>query len=655
MPIDYPREMPSDTPLWQPDENRIASSNMQRFMDEAGARTGHVFKDYSDLYHWSVEEKETFWSFLWDFCNVIGHKGERILVNGDDIEKATWFPDARLNFAENLLRRNDDTIAIHFRSEDRVERSMSWKELNRQVACVADWLRQQGVRPGDRVAGYVANMPEAIVAMLATASLGGIWTSTSPDFGEESVIERFGQTEPKILFAVDGYFYNGKTIDIRQRVQAVQRAIPSIRQTVMLPLVELDAPEETFPWRSITETDVTPELVFEPRGFNDPLYILYSSGTTGKPKCITHKVGGVLLQHLKELHLHSDVKPGDRVFYFTTCGWMMWNWLVSALACEAAVVLYDGSPFYPSGNVLWECADDVGITLFGTSAKYIDALSKGGFEPVKSHDLSSLRTLCSTGSVLAPESFDYVYRSVKEDLCLASISGGTDIVSCFVLGCPVRPVWRGESQCRGLGMAVDVFDDDGKPVRGEKGELVCTRTFPSQPAFFWGDPDGSKYHDAYFARFGNCWHHGDYVKLTEHDGIIIYGRSDATLNPGGVRIGTAEIYRHVEQLEEISESLVIGQEWDNDVRIVLFVVLAGSATLDEALARKIRTTIREKCSPRHVPAKILQVTEIPRTRSGKIVELAVREVVHNRPVKNLHALANPETLDQYRDRIELQK
>jgi acetoacetyl-CoA synthetase len=646
--------MPADTPLWQPDENDIAASNMRHFMDLAEQKTGLAFPDYESLYRWSVEQKESFWSLLWDDCDVIGRKGERILIDGEDIEKATWFPDASLNFAENLLRRDDDTIAIHFRAEDRLERSMSWKELRHQVASVAGWLREQGVEPGDRVAGYVANMPEAIVAMLATASLGGIWTSTSPDFGEESVIERFGQTKPAILFAVDGYFYNGKVIDIRQRVQAVQRAIPSIRQTVMIPLVERDVPGDTLSWQSLIASGEPPELVFEPRGFNDPLYILYSSGTTGKPKCITHKVGGVLLQHLKELQLHSDVKPGDRIFYFTTCGWMMWNWLVSALACEATVVLYDGSPFYPSGNILWDYADDVGMSLFGTSAKYIDALSKAGHEPAKSHDLSSLRMLCSTGSVLAPESFDYVYHSIKRDLCLASISGGTDIVSCFVLGCPIRPVWRGESQCRGLGMAVDVFDEEGHSVRGEKGELVCTETFPSQPAFFWGDDTGRKYHDAYFARFDNCWHHGDYVKLTEQDGVMIYGRSDATLNPGGVRIGTAEIYRHVEQLEEIHESLVIGQEWDKDVRIVLFVVLAGSASLDASLASKIRTTIREKCSPRHVPAKILQVTEIPRTRSGKIVELAVREVVHNRPVKNLHALANPEVLQQYRNRRELQ-
>ena len=390
--------MPSDTPLWQPDEQRIAASNMKRFMDFAEEETGKALPDYDALYHWSVDQKETFWSMLWDFCGVIGDKGERILVDGETIEKAAWFPDASLNFAENLLRRDDDAIAIHFRAEDRVERSMSWKELNRQVACVADWLARQGVGPGDRVAGYVANMPEAVVAMLATASLGGIWTSTSPDLGEESVIERFGQTAPKILFAVDGYFYNGKFIDIRQRVQAVQQAIPSIRQTVLIPLLEGDAPEGTLPWQSLIASTEPPVLRFEPRGFNDPLYILYTSGTTGKPKCITHKVGGVLLQHLKELQLHSDVRPGDRVFYFTTCGWMMWNWLVSALACEATVVLYDGSPFYPSGNLLWDYADAVGMTLFGTSAKYIDALSKAGLEPAKNHDLSSLRTLCSTGS-----------------------------------------------------------------------------------------------------------------------------------------------------------------------------------------------------------------------------------------------------------------
>ena len=646
--------MPSDTPLWQPDEGRIADSNLRRFMDAASGLTGRPFEHYDSLYRWSVDDKESFWSLLWDHCGVIGHKGERILVDGGDIEKATWFPDARLNFAENLLRRDDDTIAIHFRAEDSVQRTMSWRELRRQVACVAGWLARQGVGPGDRVAGYVANMPEAVVAMLATASLGGIWTSTSPDFGEESVIERFGQTEPAILFAIDGYFYNGKVIDVRERAAAVQAAIPSVRQTVMIPLAGLDTPEGMLPWHSLIERSDPPELVFEPRGFNDPLYILYSSGTTGKPKCITHKVGGVLLQHLKEHRLHCDVRPGDRVFYFTTCGWMMWNWLVSALASEASLVLYDGSPFYPSGNVLWDYAEATGITLFGTSAKYIDALKNAGLEPARSHALPDLRTLCSTGSVLAPESFDYVYGAIKRDLCLASISGGTDIVSCFVLGCPIRPVWRGESQCRGLGMAVDVFDDAGRPVRGEKGELVCTQTFPCQPAFFWGDPDGEKYHEAYFARFPNCWHHGDYVELTGHDGVIIHGRSDATLNPGGVRIGTAEIYRHVEQLDEIAESLVIGQEWDNDVRIVLFLVLSGPARLDDALARKIRNTIRHKCSPRHVPAKILQVTEIPRTRSGKMVEIAVREVVHGHPVKNLHALANPDALEQYRDRPELQ-
>ena len=645
--------MPPDTPLWQPDAQRIADSNMRHFMDAAEQAAGLAFDDYDSLYRWSIDDKETFWSLLWDHCGVIGKKGERVLVDGQDIEKATWFPDASLNFAENLLCRDDDGIAIHFRAEERVERTVTWQELRRQVACVADWLARQGVGPGDRVAGYVANMPEAVVAMLATASLGGIWTSTSPDFGEESVIERFGQTAPKILFAVDGYFYNGKLIDVGKRIRAVQQAIPSIRQTVVIRFAQTDADVPGVAWQSLVEKEETPPLVFTQCGFNDPLYILYSSGTTGKPKCITHKVGGVLLQHLKELRLHSDVKRDDRVFYFTTCGWMMWNWLVSALACEAALVLYDGSPFHPSGKVLWDYADDVGVTLFGTSAKYIDALKKAGIEPAASHDLSQLRTLCSTGSVLAPESFDYVFASIKRDLCLASISGGTDIVSCFVLGCPIRPVWRGECQCRGLGMAVDVFDEDGNPVRGEKGELVCTQTFPSQPAFFWGDPDGTKYHDAYFARFANCWHHGDYVELTAHDGIIIHGRSDATLNPGGVRIGTAEIYRHVEQLEEIRESLVIAQEWDNDVRIVLFVVLAQGGTLDDALAGKIRARIRETCSPRHVPAKILQVSVIPRTKSCKIVDLAVREVVHGRPVKNLHALANPEALSQFRDRPEL--
>jgi acetoacetyl-CoA synthetase len=642
------------SPLWQPDEKLIDQANMTRFIGHVNQRHGKVFSDYDALYQWTIDDKENFWSTLWDFCEVIGDKGERVLINGDDIEKAEWFPDATLNFAENLLRKKSSEIAIYFRAEDQLEYSLTWRQLYEQVASVAHWLRNNGLRAGDRVAAYMPNMPETVVAMLAATSLGAVWTSTSPDFGEESVIDRFGQTEPRFLFSVDGYFYNGKKIDLSDKLKTIVAALPSVEKVVQVNLAGFDKLTVTTDWSDIISNPVS-DIEFIPRGFNDPLYVLYSSGTTGKPKCITHKVGGVLLQHLKEHMLHSDIRPSDRVFYFTTCGWMMWNWLVTALASKASLVLYDGSPFYPDGNVLWDYAEAVDITLFGTSAKYIDALKKNNFAPGKKFNLSQLRTICSTGSVLAPESFDYVYDAIKQDVCMASVSGGTDLISCFVLGCPLLPVYRGESQCRGLGMAVEVYDENGNPVRNAKGELVCTQTFPSQPAFFWADETGEKYHNAYFARYPNIWHHGDYVMLNDRGGIVIYGRSDATLNPGGVRIGTAEIYRHVEQIEEVVESIVIGQDWDSDVRVVLFVVLQPGLSLSDDLINKIRQTVREKCTPRHMPAKVIQVAEIPRTKSGKIVELAVREVVHNRAVKNIHSLANPEALELYRNLTELQQ
>ena len=646
--------MTAQQPLWTPSQASIDAANMTRFIAQVNQRHGLSIVDYDTLYQWSIDHKETFWSEVWDFCDIIGDKGERILIDGEDIERAQWFPDATLNFAENLLRKKNDEIAIYFRAEDQAEYSLTYRELYDQVASVADWLKSNGLEPGDRVAAYLPNMPETVVAMLAATSLGAVWTSTSPDFGEDSVVDRFGQTEPRFLFTVDGYFYNGKRHDISNKTESICAQLPSVEQVVQINLAGFDSQVEAVDWSDIIARPVD-QIEFVACNFNDPLYVLYSSGTTGKPKCITHKVGGTLIQHLKEQMLHCDIHPGDRVFYFTTLGWMMWNWLVSALASKAALVLYDGSPFYPDGEVLWRYAEDIDLTIFGTSAKYIDAMKKAGLRPLEKFDLSALRTIASTGSVLAPESFDYVYQSIKQDVCLASVSGGTDIASCFVISCPLLPVYRGEIQCRGLGMAVEVYDDDGNPVKNEKGELVCTRTFPSQPVYFWADASGEKYHNAYFARFDNIWHHGDYVMLTDHNGIIVYGRSDATLNPGGVRIGTAEIYRHVEQLDEIVESIVIGQQWEDDVRVVLFVVLRPGITLDEVLQDRIRRTVREKCTPRHVPARIVQVSEIPRTKSGKIVELAVREVVHDRPVKNVHSLANPGALELYRDLPQLQE
>ena len=627
---------------------------MTRFIEQVNQKQGKSIAGYASLYQWSIDEKENFWAEIWDFCAVIGDPGNRVLIDGDQIEKARWFPDARLNFAENLLRKKNGDIAIYFRAEDQVEYSLTYRELYEQVASLADWLKGKGLQPGDRVAAYLPNMPEAVVAMLAATSLGAVWTSTSPDFGEASVIDRFGQTEPRFLFTADGYFYNGKKINLADRVAKICAALASVEQVIQVNLAGFGNNIGAVDWADTISKQVG-KIDFVARKFNDPLYILYSSGTTGKPKCITHGIGGSLIQHLKEQVLHCDLHPGDRVFFFTTLGWMMWNWLVSALAGKVTLVLYDGSPFYPDDQVLWRYAEDIGFTLFGTSARYIDTMKKKNLAPMKQFDLSQLRTVCSTGSVLAPESFDYIYQNIKQDICLASITGGTDIASCFALGCPLLPVYRGEIQCRGLGMAVDVFDDDGHSIRNQKGELVCTQTFPSQPIYFWADENGEKYHHAYFTRFDNIWHHGDYVSLTQHEGIVIYGRSDATLNPGGVRIGTAEIYRHVEQLDEIIESIVIGQDWEDDVRVVLFVVLQDGITLDQDLIDRIRQTVRDKCTPRHMPTRVLQVSEIPRTKSGKIVELAVREVVHNRPVKNIHSLANPDALELYRNLPALQQ
>jgi len=580
---------------------------------------------------------------------------------------ATWFPDARLNFAQNLLerRRADDTgDALVFWGEDKVQRRLSHAELHALAARVAAALSSHGIVPGDRVAAYMPNMPETIVAMLGTTALGATFSSCSPDFGVQGVVDRFGQIAPRVLFTVDGYWYNGKPIPIFDKVVEIVSRLPSVERVVVVPYLdpavdhrEAAKARDAWLWDVFLAPHLAGPIAYAQLPFDHPLYILYSSGTTGVPKCIVHGAGGTLLQHLKEHRLHGDVKPGDRLFYFTTCGWMMWNWLVSGLASRATLILFDGSPFVSRGRILWELAQSERITHFGTSAKYIDAIKKIALVPRKDFDLSALETIFSTGSPLAAESFDYVYQTVKDDVCLSSISGGTDIISCFALGNPTLPVWRGELQCRGLGLDVDVFDENGRSIREEKGELVCKSPFPSMPIGFWNDPDGSKYRAAYFERFPGVWCHGDWVEITAHDGLVIYGRSDATLNPGGVRIGTAEIYRQVEQMPEVVESIVIGQDWPpgevGDVRVVLFVKLQEGRTLDNELADRIKACIRANTTPRHVPAKIVQVGDIPRTKSGKIVELAVRNVVHGRPVKNQDALANPEALDEFRDREEL--
>ena len=642
----------SAQPLWTPGPERAAQTNLARFWRLAEARSGRKLAAYADLHRWSVEHCEDFWTLVWDFGHVRGEPGLRRLTNRERMPGATWFPEGRLNFAQNLLHSRDALLAIAFWGEDQVKRRLSHRELHDLVARLAQALRAAGVAKGDRVAGYLPNLPEAVAAMLATASIGAIWSSCSPDFGVQGVLDRFGQIEPKVLFCADGYFYGGRAFDSLDKVREILPRLPSVRQCVVIPYAGGSGSAGTVLADFIAPYQAA-EIAFEQVGFNHPLYILFSSGTTGVPKCIVHGSGGTLLQHLKEHLLHTDVRPGDRLFYFTTLGWMMWNWLASGLASGAALLLYDGSPFVGRGRILFDFAEEEGMTHFGTSAKYIDAIAKVGLKPSETHRLEKLRALLSTGSPLAPEGFDYVYANVKQDLCLASISGGTDIVSCFVLGNPMGPVWRGEIQAKGLGMAVEVFDEDGRPVRGAKGELVCTRPFPSMPVAFWNDPDGAKYRAAYFEKYPGVWCHGDWCEETAHGGLIIYGRSDAVLNPGGVRIGTAEIYRQVESLEEVAESIVIGQEWEGDVRVVLFVKLQDGATLDEALAARIRQRIRANTTPRHVPAKIVQVADIPRTRSGKIVELAVRDVVHGRAVKNLEALANPEALEQFRRRPEL--
>jgi acetoacetyl-CoA synthetase len=663
------------SPLWAPSPERIARANLTRFIEHVRALGGSAagVTDAASLYDWSIDELEPFWCAVWRFCGVVSETGDpdpsrdRVLIGRervappDPVLGPRWFVDARLNFAENLLRYRDEREALVFWNEHGAQRRMTYAELYAAVARVASALRGMGIVPGDRVVGFIPNIPEAVVAMLAAVSVGAIWSSCSPDFGVNGVFDRFGQIQPRVLFCADGYRYAGRDIDCLDRVRQVAEQIPSIERIVVVPYLrpnpDLSAVRDAQTWDEFAPATARAPLTFTSLPFDHPLYIMYSSGTTGLPKCMVHGAGGTLIQHLKEMALLTDVTRNDRVFYFTTCGWMMWNWLVSNLALGATLILYDGAPLIRHRPILWDMAQDERITIFGTSAKWLALSEKEERRPIETHDLGALETILSTGSPLATHSFDYVYRHVKHDVRLSSISGGTDIISCFAGGNPIGPVWRGELQARALAMKVEVFDDDGRPLVEQQGELVCTAPFPSMPVSFWNDPDGSKYRAAYFEVYPNTWRHGDWAEVTAHGGMIIYGRSDATLNPGGVRIGTAEIYRQVEQLPEVVESLVIGQtlpgNGGEDVRIVLFVRLAEGLTLGDQLRDKIRAQIRDNTSPHHVPKKIIQVTDIPRTISGKITELAVRDVVHGRPVKNVDALANPAALELFRDLPDL--
>ena len=664
-------------PLWSPDQQRIESSNMKAFMTRVNERHGLNLLSYSQLHQWSVENDSAFWALLAEYCGIQFRSEASATVENPGLFPAQadssgrlpaatrWFPGATLNFAENLLQRRDEQTALIACGEPSLnhgkDREISFGDLYLQVAKAAHGLKQLGIEKGDRVAAFMPNTLETAIAMLAATSLGAIWSSCSPDFGIQGVMDRFGQIKPKLLITTDGYFYGGKTLDSLQKVADIQSQIDSLQHTIVVPHtslgsneneINLSALKQTLLWSELLNNDAS-DIEFVAVSFDHPLYIMYSSGTTGVPKCIVHSVGGTLLQHAKELRLHTDLKADDVIFYYTTCGWMMWNWLISSLSVGATTVLYDGSPFYPNGHCLWKMAEKHQVSVFGTSAKYLAALEKAEIKPAQDYQLDNLKAVLSTGSPLSHESFDYVYRDIKQDICLSSISGGTDIISCFALGNPILPVYRGELQCPGLGMAVDIFDHEGKPLQQGKGELVCSQPFPSCPIGFWADDLNQKFHNAYFANFENVWAHGDYGEITEHGGIIIHGRSDAVLNPGGVRIGTAEIYRQVEKLDEVVESIAIGQDWADDVRVILFVILRQGQSLNEELITTIKNTIRANTTPRHVPAKVIQVSDIPRTISGKIVELAVRNVVHGQPVKNTDALKNPEALQLFENIAEL--
>ena len=640
--------------LWQPQE--IEKTQLYQFSVYVHDKHGFDWGgDYERLWQWSVDYPELFWSSLWDWHGIIGDKGQRLLANADKMPGAQFFPDAQLNYAENMLQNADDSPAFIAYGEDGRCTRLTRHEVRNRALALAGWMQSKGIGKGDRVAAYLPNCETSLIAMLATASLGGIFSSCSPDFGLNGVADRFGQITPKLLIAVDGYSYNGKEIDRLSIVADLAQKLPSLKH-VLIDGYKSASPEIG----SIPKAELFADCLSHPPidsycrvGFNDPLYILYSSGTTGAPKCIVHSTGGTLIQHIKEHRLHSDISEKDNIFYFTTCGWMMWNWLVSGLMMQARVIVYEGNPFYPGPERLWQIAEAEKMTLFGTSAKYIDAVRKSGLKPAKEFNLSQLRLLCSTGSPLSSEGFGFVYQAIKDDIQLASISGGTDIMGCFVLGCPTKPVYAGEIQARALGMEVAILDDEGQQIEGEQGELCCLAPFPSMPVSFWNDSDGSRYHSAYFDVYPNIWRHGDWATHTSHNGIIIHGRSDATLNPGGVRIGTAEIYRIVESFDEVAESLVIGQMVDHDVRIVLFLRMAENASLDDGLQSRIKDALKRQASPRHVPAIILGVNDIPRTRSGKITELAVRDVIQGRRVKNTEALANPEALEEFTNRPEL--
>ncbi len=646
-------------PLWIPSPDRIASHRLSRFIEFVNARHGLNLSGFNGIHAYSVDHAPQFWADVWDFCGVIAEtRGERLVVDEDRMPGARFFPDAVLNFSENLLRRNDNTPAMVFRGEDKVRKTVTWSDLNGAVSRIAQGFAAMGLNAGDRVCAVMPNMPEAIMAFCGANALGGIWSSCSPDFGVQGILDRFGQIEPRVLVVCDGYWYNGKSFDVTAKIAEVAAKLPGLEKIIVVDYLGHAADmAKTLP-NAVTLDDFMAPYTAGPiryrrLPFDHPLYILFSSGTTGVPKCIVHCCGGVLLKHLSEHQLHCGINPGDRLFYFTTCGWMMWNWLTSGLASQATLMLFDGSPFAPDEKVLFDFADEERFSIFGTSAKFIDAVKKTGWRPKDTHSLATVHTILSTGSTLVPESFDFVYDAIKADVHLASMSGGTDLCGCLVASNPFGPVWSGEIQAPGLGQHIKVFDDDGKPMATGKGELVNVNSFPSMPLKFWNDEDGSKYHNAYFARFANTWCQGDFAEWTEHGGMIIHGRSDATLNPGGVRIGTAEIYAQVEQIPEVIEGCAIGQHFDNDVRVVLFVRLAEGVELDQALQKKIRDKIKTGASPRHVPARIVAVADIPRTKSGKITELAVRDVVHGRTVKNVEALANPAALDLFRDLEEL--